>query len=135
MTRRTRNADSIQIGGATTGQQENNIEVIHVSDKAGQQIRTSDKQHVGQGNLGVLFPNACTIHLSRLIQIGRNVHQNTSCHQHQVRDTDPDVDQNDRNSCPSLVCPEWQSRLNPTPLHKKAVYDTIGGKHLGNVQQ
>ena len=125
----------------TAGEQVNDVKVIQIAHKAGQQIRAGDKQHVRQGDAGVLLECICAVHTGGLIQIAGNVHENTGSHQHDVGNTDPNVDHDEQNTCGSFMIPQrvdvhiQQCLGEPAQLQQELADDAGVVKQLGNIQQ
>ena len=120
---------------AAARQQVDDVEVVHVAGKAGQQVGTRDEQHVGQRDLGELLPAAGAVDLGGFIQVRRDVHQDTGGDQHEVRDADPDVDDDDHDPGQGGRTPEVYGRVYDPEIHQEAVEQAVQGEHLAHVQQ
>ena len=123
------------------GQQVDHVKVIQVAHKAGQQGRTGDEQHVRQGDADVLLPRRCAVHTGRLIQVSRNIHQNTGSLQHHIGNADPNVDDDDHGSGHSGGIPNGgivvlqQPLRNIGDLDQQLADNTGGVEQLGHIQQ
>ena len=82
-----------------------------------------------------MLPDAGAVDLGRLIQILGDIHQDTGTHQHQVGNTDPDIDNDNQNPGRCRVLPEPDSLIDDTKLEQHSVHNAVGVKELGNVQQ
>ena len=62
-----------------------------------------------------MLPAAGSVYLGGLVEVRRDVHQDACDYQHQVRNTDPDVDENDGDPRPHRLGEEGQRLRDPTP--------------------
>lgn len=71
----------------------------------------------------------CTVNLCSLIQLFRNVLQNTSYLHHGIRNSNPQIDHDHGNSRPCSICEEWQGFVYDSHIHEQGIYCTRWLKH------
>ena len=127
--------------GVILRQQINDVEVIQVTHKAGQKVRTRNEQHIRQRDLGVLLEGVCTVNTRGFVKILRNIHQNTRCHEHDIGNTDPDIDHdqqhfgNDRGRPERNEVVRIQVIGNKGDVGKQFTDDTCRVKQLCHIQK
>lgn len=89
--------------GSPPDKEVNNVEVINVSSEGGDQVWSHNKEDVWHSDVHETLPPACTVKLCGFVKFSWNVLQNTSDLHDGVRNTNPKVDENNRNPCPSSI--------------------------------
>ena len=108
-----------QVGnGIAAGEQVDDVEVVHVGGKGGNQVGRGDVEHIGQGNGEELLYLAGPIHVRRLVQVAGDVLQNPGQLQERVGDANPDVDDNHRHPGPHGVGEEGQAGVRGNQTHE-----------------
>ena len=125
----------IQRCGSTAGEEVDYVEVVDVAHQLCNEVRGSHEQNIGHRDLCEHNVRRSAVYPCRFIKVLGNVHEDTGNYQHRIRNTYPQVNDDDRHPRPCRVGEERERRRYPAKFLKKNVHGACFCEDVFHYQQ